>query len=214
MKEQRTCRKVRRTIQDALDRSDPIFQSESEDLTRFLPGEVRVHLEHCLSCRGFLHSLRTLASVLRNQLDEALLDYPDRAYATVLQGMTEKTSQDPSRKTRRGTGTPAAFKRFRNWLFGPAGKPAALYRWAAVSAVAVLLVSSLIGLRIYSVSRTHRAIEQQIDRVVELIYQEPLLPGIESALLRTQPAVSDFLEDMNRAVDIWLEDTTSQSYLN
>ena len=88
-----------------------------------------------------------------------------------------------------------------------------MYRWAAVSAIALLL-ASLIGIRIYSVSATRRAIEQQIDRVVELIYREPLLPGIESALLRTQPTISDYVEDLDRTIDMWLEESASQSYLN
>ena len=108
---------------------------------------------------------------------------------------------------------PAVFQRIRNWLFAPAGKTAAVYRWAAVSTIAVVL-ASFVGVRIYLVSRTHRVIQEQVDRVVELIYEEPLLPDIESALLRTQPTISDYLEDLDRSVESWLEETASQSYLN
>jgi hypothetical protein len=127
--------------------------------------------------------------------------------------MTDADSQASTLQTHRGVPIPAAFQRLRNWLFAPVGKPAAVYRWVAVSAVTVAL-ASLIGVRIYSVSRINRAIEEQIDRVVELVYQEPLLPDIESALLRTRPAISDYVEDLNRGLDILSEDTDSESYLN
>jgi hypothetical protein len=213
MKEQISCRKARRTMQDALDRTDAISLAESEQLTRFLPGEVRAHLERCPGCRDFLHSLETFAPVLRNELDEALQEYPVPEFASLLQGTRGNNARVPWLQKRGGVAIAAALRRLRNRLFGPAGKPAAVYRWAAVSAIALLL-ASLIGIRIYSVSATHRAIEQQIDRVVELIYREPLLPGIESALLRTQPTISDYVEDLDRTVDMWLEESASQSYLN
>jgi hypothetical protein len=200
-------------MQNALDRVHPVPQTESEDLSRFLPAEVRKHLEGCPGCRDFLSSLGTFAPVLRNQLDESIPDYPNLKVAAVLRDMTDADSQGSTLQTHRGGSIPAAFQRLRNWLFAPVGKPAAVYRWAAVSAVTVAL-ASLIGVRIYSVSRTNRAIEEQIDRIVELVYQEPLLPDIESALLRTRPAISDYVEDLNRGLDILSEDTDSESYLN
>jgi hypothetical protein len=191
MKEQVSCRKARREMHDALDRAGPIFPADSEDLTRFLPGEVRAHLERCPRCKVFLLSLGTFAPVLRSQLDEALQDYSAPEFATVPREKTGNNAQFLSLQKHRGAATAAALRRLRNWLFGTAGKPARAYRWIAVS-----------------------AIEQQIDRIVELIYGEPLLPGIESALLRTQPTISDYVEDMNRTVDIWLEESDPQSYLN
>lgn len=213
MKRQISCRKVRREMQDALDRSDPVSPAEGEEPMRFLSGEVRAHLEGCSGCQDFLRSLGTFAPVLRSQLDESLRDYPDPQIAAVLQGMSQEESQLRSSNKQRQAVMPAVFQRIRNWLFAPAGKTAAVYRWAAVSTIAVVL-ASFVGVRIYLVSRTHRVIEEQIDRVVELIYQEPLLSGIESALLRTQPTISDYLEDLDRNVETWLEETASQSYLN
>jgi hypothetical protein len=59
-----------------------------------------------------------------------------------------------------------------------------------------------------------RAIRRQVDRVVEKIYQEPLLTGIESALLRTAPAISDYSEDQERSFGSWLEGSVDQPYLN
>ena len=215
MKKQISCGKTKRAIQDALDRGEPISPAQREQFTQFLPGEVRSHLERCPDCRDYLYSLGTFASLLRSQLDESLQDYPDPDFTAFL-GRTGRNEIDlrlPSPGKQREAGIPAAFQRFRSWLFAPAGKPAAVYRWAAVSALA-LLAASLIGFRIYSVSATHRAIRQQIDRVVELIYRDPLLPGIESALLRTQPDISDYVEDLNRAIDNWLEEAGSESYLN
>jgi hypothetical protein len=214
MKEQISCRKARRTMQEALDRSDPVSPAEGEQLRRFLPAEVSSHLERCPHCRDFLHSLGTFAPVLRSQLDEALRDYPVPEVAAVLQGKSGKAPKVPSLPRNRVAATPAVFQRFRNRLFGPAGLPAAVYRWVAVAAIALLLASSAIGIRIYSLSATHRVIEQQIDRVIELIYREPLLPGIESALLRTRPSISDYVEDLDRSIDIWLEEPALQSYLN
>jgi hypothetical protein len=179
----------------------------------FLPGAVRTHLERCPGCRDFLHSLGTFSSVLRNELDEALQDYPVPEFAAILREVSRQGAGVPPLQKHRAGAIPAALGRIGTWLFGPAGKPAVVYRWAAVSAIAVLL-ASLIGIRIHSVHETRRAIQQQIDRVVELIYQEPLLPGIESALLRTQPTISDYVEDLDRTIDLWFEETVSQSYFN
>ena len=205
MKERISCRKARGAIQDALDRG-------CEDLTRFLPRQVRFHLERCAGCREFSRSLGTFAPVLRSQLDEALRSYPEADFAAVLQGKEGKSAQDAGLQKHRGAAA-AALRRFCKQLSGLARKPAPAYRWAAVSAIAVL-AASLIAIRIYSISTTQRAIEQQIDRVVELIYEEPLLPGIESALLRTRPTISEYVEDLDRSIETWLEETDAQSYFN
>ena len=213
MKKQMSCREARRGMQDALDRADQLALAESEGLTIYLPGEVRAHLEGCSGCQDFLRSLCTFAPVLRRQLDESLRACPGPQVEAALQGMNREESQLGSSNKPRQTAVPAVSQRIRDWLFAPAGKTAAVYRWAVVSTIAVML-ASFIGVRIYLVSRTHRVIEEQIDRVVELIYQEPLLAGVESALIRTQPTISDYLEDLDRSVESWLEETVSQPYLN
>ncbi len=200
-------------MQDALDRADQPAVAESEGLTKFLPGEVRTHLEGCSGCQDFLRSLCTFAPVLRRQLDESLRACPDPQVAAALQGMNREESQLGSSNKPRQTAMPAVFQRIRDWLFSPAGKTAALYRWAVVSTIAVVLASFL-GVRIYLVSRTHRVIEEQIDRVVELVYQEPLLADVESALIRTQPSISDYVEDLDLSTETWLEEAASQPYLN
>lgn len=213
MKKQMSCREARRGMQDALDRADQLALAEREDLTKFLPGEVRAHLEGCSGCQDFLRSLCTFAPVLRRQLDESLRACPDPQVAAALQGMNREESRLGSSNKPRQTAVPAVLQRIRDWLFAPAGKSAAVYRWAVVSTIAVMLVS-FIGVRIYLVSRTHRVIEAQIDRVVELLYQEPLLAGVESALIRTQPTISDYVEDLDLSAEPWLEETVLQPYLN
>ncbi len=213
MKKQVSCRQARREMQNVLDRSDPVFTVDREDQTKFLPGDVQAHLAQCPACRDFLHSLGTFAAVLRGQLDESLEGYPDPDFSAVLQGSTGQAAQIPSPRAQRSQAIAAVFQRFRSWLFAPAGKSAAVYRWAGVSVIALVL-ASFIGVRIYSTARTHRTIQDQIDRVVELVYQEPLLPGIESALVRSRPTISDYMNDLNRSVDFWLEDTDSEPYLN
>ena len=214
MKKHVSCRQARREMQNVLDRSDPISPVDSEDRTKFLPGEVRAHLKRCPACRDFLYSLGTFAPVLRSQLDESLEEYPDPDFTAILRVSAGAQSQIPPLRKQRGQAIPAAFQKLRDWLFGPAGKPAPVYRLVAVSALAVVLALSPIGVRIYSVTRTRQAIRDQIDRVVELVYEEPLLPGIESALLRAQPTISDYMDNLIRSVDSWLEDTGSESYLN
>ena len=208
-----SCRKTRRAIQDALDRMHPASMTESGDLSRFLSAEVRRHLEGCPGCRDFLHSLGSFAPVLRIQLESALEDYAGPEVAVVLQGRNAPAPQAAALSEGRGALIPTALRKLRNWLFGPAGKPVPVVRLAAVSALAVVLIC-LGGMRIYMLSRTHRLIEQQIERIVAGIYQEPLLPGIESALLRTQPSISDYIEDLSSSAEIWGEDTSMESYLN
>ena len=176
-----------------------------------LSAEVRMHLEGCPECRDFLHSLGTFVPTLRSQFESALLDYTGPEVAAVLENRTASPAAAASEG--RGGSIPAAFQRLRGWLFGPVGKPAPVVRLAAVSVLAAALVC-LGGVRFYMVSRTHRMIERQIDRIVAGIYEEPLLPGIESALLRVQPSFSDYMEDWSGSVDAWGEDTDTESYLD
>jgi len=213
MTKQISCRRARREMQDALDRADQPALAESEGLTIFLPGEVRSHLEGCSGCQDFLRSLCNFAPALRRQLDESLRACPDPQVAAALQGLNREESRlGPSNKPGQAA-IPAVLQRIRDWLFAPAGKTAAVYRWAVVSTIALML-ASFVGVRVYLVSRTQRVIEEQVDRVVELIYQEPLLAGVESALLRTQPTISDYMEDLDLSAQPWLEETVSQPYLN
>ena len=213
MTKQISCRRARREMQDALDRADQPALAESEGLTMFLPGEVRAHLEGCSGCQDFLRSLCTFAPALRRQLDESLRACPDPQVAAALQELNREESRlGPSNKPGQAA-IPAVLQRIRDWLFAPAGKTAAVYHWAVVLTIALML-ASFVGVRVYQVSRTQRVIEEQVDRVVELIYQEPLLAGVESALLRTQPTISDYMEDLDLSAQPWLEETVSQPYLN
>ena len=217
MKKRICCRKTRQAIQDALDRMHPASRGESGDLSGFLSAEVRRHLEGCPECREFQDSMGTFAPVLRTQLEAALEDYPGAEVAVVLQGADQGSSapdlQEVALPETRGGAIPAAFRKLRDWLFGPAGKPVPMARLAVVSALAAVLIC-LGGVRIYMLSRTQRIIEQQIERIFAVIYQEPLLPGVESALLRTQPSLSDYMEDLSSSGEIWGEDTGIDSYLD
>jgi predicted anti-sigma-YlaC factor YlaD len=197
MKAPRTCRKVREALQEAMDRGAV--------RSKFLPEEVRAHLGHCSACRSFADSLGTLAPLLRNQLDEALRDWQVPEIEVVLQERTgPAAAPDPS--------TPVVMPRIRRWLFARQGKPARVYRLAALTVLAAVLIVT--GVRIYSVTTRQRAIRLEIDRVVEMIYQEPLLTGIESALLRTAPLISDYSEEQERSFQAWLEQSDTQSSLN
>ncbi|UCF96204.1 MAG: hypothetical protein JSV89_13570 [Spirochaetaceae bacterium] len=218
MKRTISCRRARREVQNLLDRVDLVFLAHSENMPNFMPAELKAHLEQCTECREFFQTLSTFAPALRDQLDAALRNFSAPAFETVLQEQTETARQGGVEYEERkdtGRSIAAAFHRLSRrlfcWLFGPVQRP--VIRWAAVSA-AGLLLASLIGLRVYNTYTTNRAIEQQLDRVVELIYQEPLLSGIESALLRTRPTLFDYVEDLSRDTDGWLESTTSESYLN
>jgi hypothetical protein len=77
-----------------------------------------------------------------------------------------------------------------------------------------LLLVSGIGFRVYTSFRTNRTIEQEVDRIIEQIYQEPLLAGIETALIRTRADISDYVEDLSKANDRWLEEITPESLLD
>ena len=204
MKETISCGKARRELQNALDRGHPLSPAEGEDVCRFLPAQVRMHLEGCPGCRAFLHSLVTFAPLLRSQLESALEDCPAPEVAAILQGTSAFRLQERRPARQRKAVIPAVFRGLRARLLDPGGRSAAVYRWVAAAAVVVLLGGHF-GFRSYSVRKTQQVIEQQIGRVVEQIYQEPLLPGIESALLRTPAAISDYWEDLDSGLDGWLE---------
>lgn len=208
-----SCRKTRRAIHDILDRVHPASGKESGDPAEFLSGKVRRHLEGCPGCRDFLHSLGTFAPVLRSQLESALEDYPGPEVAVVLQQANAPGPAAPAPAGARGGSIREALRKLRKRLFGPVGKPVQVIRLAAVSVLAAVLIC-LGGVRIYTPWRTQRMIEQQIERIVAGIYQEPLLPGVESALMRTQPSISDYIEDMSSTAEIWGEDTGVESSLN
>jgi hypothetical protein len=72
----------------------------------------------------------------------------------------------------------------------------------------------VVGFRVYTSFRTNRAIEQEVERIIEQIYQEPLLAGIETALVRTRADISQYVEDLSKADDRWLEEITPESLLN
>jgi hypothetical protein len=213
MRETISCRKARREMQNALDRGLPLSPPESDDLSNFLPAQVRMHLQVCPGCREFLHSLVTFTPLLRSQLESSLQDWPDPDLEAILRGTSACGLQERPPGRHREAAISAVFQKLRTRLSGAAGRPAALYRWGAAAAVVVLL-ASFFGLRTYSARRTQRVIEQQIDRVVASLYQEPLLPGIESALLRTHPDISAYFDDLSSGVDSWLEGPDPASYLN
>ena len=79
----------------------------------------------------------------------------------------------------------------------------AALRWASISLAGLLLVS-MIGFRVYASFRTNRAIEQEVGRIIEQIYREPLLAGIETALVRSRTDISDYVEDLSRATESFL----------
>jgi hypothetical protein len=89
----------------------------------------------------------------------------------------------------------------------------AALRWATLS-LAGLLLASVIGFRVYTSFRTNRVIEQEVGRIIEQIYQEPLLAGIETALVRTRADISEYVEDMSEAGDRWLEEIIPESLPN
>ena len=219
MKKRVSCRKTRRAIHDVLDRMHPASMKESGDPAVFLTAEVHGHLEGCPGCRDFLHSLGTFRPVLRAQFDAALKEYTGPEVAIVLEGANAPGSPAVAPFGLRGGSIPSALRKLRDLLFGPAGKPLHAIRLTAVAALATLaaLVAVLIcigGVRIYTPWRTRRMIEQQVERIVAGIYQEPLLPGVESALLRTQPSLSDYMEELSGTAEPWGDDTGLESYLD
>jgi hypothetical protein len=208
-----SCRRARRELQAVLDQLDPGSIGDTGRLSRFMSGRLNKHLEQCRSCREFFQTLGTFAPVLRGQLDEAVADLPAPAFEAVLRSRGAIKRQVPAEGRRAGRAITDILRRILRRLFAPAGRPLTVLRWAALSAAGVLLVS-VMALRIHTNYRTRRAIQEQVDKVVELVYGEPLLSGVESALLRAQPTIYDYMDDLSRALESWMEERTSESYLN
>lgn len=206
-----SCRKVRREVQEIIDRLDPASLSDGRNISALLPQGVRSHLQRCHECRELVRALGTFAPVLRDQLDRAVADLPAPVIEAALQDRLAyggraygwQASKGPRRI---GSSVRIAFQRLRHWLTGPAARPAGALRWAAVS-LAVMVLMAAVGVPVYRVNRTNRAIRQQIDRVVEQIYDEPLQSGIETALVRAQPSITSYMEDSSRATETWFETT-------
>ena len=211
-----SCRCVRREVQNALDRFDASLSGDERILTASLPQAVRMHLESCGECRRYVRSLITLRRELGDRLDRELSEIPPPDLNTLLH---EADSGGDAVRERGWVGRASVrgfarvFASLRRWLLAPASGPALALRRTAVCLAGIVLVSAA-GLRIHTVYRTHQIIRRQIDSVVERIYSEPLMPGIESALLHTRPSFSDYMEETSRAVDAWLEDVESYSHLN
>ena len=208
-----SCRKVRREVQEILDRLDPAVMSDDRNISTLLPAAVRAHTQRCRECREVAHTLSTFAPMLRDQLDQAVADLPAPAFEAALQDHRSYGRQASEGPRRIGSSIRVACQRFRSWLTGPAHRPAGALRRAAVTLV-VLTLMAAVGIPMYRVNRTNRAIQQQIDRVVEQIYSEPLQYGIETALVRTQPSITSYLEDSSRATDAWFESTGSDFPFN
>jgi hypothetical protein len=187
-----SCRKARRGIQDMLDRIDLV--GEGEGLPGFVPRQIGAHLDQCRSCSQYYRDLSTFAPALRDQLDGALDSPPSSALERVLQ------HEEIGRALRPGIGAAAPSRMLRS--AGRRLSALALRRpalWAALS-LAGLLLASTIALRL-------RAIREQVGSVVELVYREPLLPDVESALLRSQPDLGDYIEEMDSALEGWFQET-------
>ena len=213
MKETISCRRARRQVQNLLDRVGPLLIDSQQSMSKHVPRGLRAHLQCCPKCDKFLRSLASMAPALRDQLDRALLDHPPVPLPALLRERAGARAEF-NREAERGAGTvadrPAGSLRR---LFAPIGRPSVIMRWAAVSFVGVLLLS-LIALRIHSSTATNRLIQAQVDGMVELIYREPLLADVESALLRTRPTMSDYVDDLNRAAEPWNGEQDSEFFLN
>jgi hypothetical protein len=194
-----SCRKARRGIQDMLDRIDLAGVS----LPGYVPREIVGHFDRCPSCSRYYRALSTFAPALRAELDGALGGRPAAALEKVFQ------QEEIRRALRAGgdSGAAAALRMLQSagrCLYALASRRRAV--WAGLS-VAGLLLASTIGLRLWAVQRTDRVIREQVQSVVELIYGEPLLPDVESALLRSQPDLGGYLEEMDGALEGWFQET-------
>jgi len=197
-------------MQDIFDRVNLVSATDSESILKFMPREFGRHLEQCNECSEFFETLTDFAPSLLEQLDQAVHDRPTPEFAFIL---NRRRQQAPQERNRAGQVIPAAIRKTVHWLFGPVRRPVAALRWASMSLAGLLLVS-VIGFRVHTSFRTNRAIEQEVDRIIEQIYQEPLLAGIETALVRTRADISDYVEDLSKANDRWLEAITPESLLD
>ena len=206
-----SCKKCRAGMQGIFDRVNLASATDSESILKFMPRELGEHLEQCNECREFFETLTNFAPALAEQLDSAVHDRPTPDLAVILD--RQRQPAVPQERNRAGQVIPPAIRKIVLWLFGPARRPVAALRWASISLAGLLLVS-MIGFRVYTSFRTNRAIEQEVGRIVEQIYREPLLAGIETALVRTGTDISDYVEDLSKASDRWFEEITPESFLN
>jgi len=195
-----SCRKCRAGMQGMFDRVHLASKAGGEGILKFMPRELGEHLEQCNECREFFKTLTDFAPALLEQLDSAVRDRPAPDLAVI---MDRQRRQTPQERNRAGRVIPPAIRKIVLRLFGPARRPVAALRWVSMSLAGLLLVS-VIGFRVYSTFRTNRAIEQEVGRIIEQIYREPLLAGIETALVRTRTDISDYVEELSRAAESFL----------
>ena len=196
-----SCKKCRAGIQGIFDRVNLVSATVSESILKFMPRAFGEHLEQCSDCREFFTTLTEFAPALVEQLDSAVHDRPTPDLAVILE--RQRQPAVPQERNRAGQVILAAIRKTVLRLFGPARRPVAALRWASISLAGLLLVS-MIGFRVYTSFRTNRAIEQEVGRIIEQIYREPLLAGIETALVRSRTDISDYVEDLSRAAESFL----------
>ena len=197
-------------MQDIFDRVNLVSATDSESILKFMPREFGRHLEQCNECSEFFETLTDFAPSLLEQLDQAVHDRPTPETEDI---PDRQRQQDAQERNRAGRVLLSAFRKTIRGIFGPVRRPVAALRWASMSLAGLFLVS-VIGFRVHTSFRTNRAIEQEVDRIIEQIYQEPLLAGIETALVRTRADISDYVEDLSKANDRWLEAITPESLLD
>jgi hypothetical protein len=205
-----SCKKCRMGLQDLFDRVDLVSLTDGESILKFMPREFGRHLEQCNECSQFFETLTDFAPALLEQIDRAVYDRPIPKPEDILDRQRRQDAQERNRPSRVLV---SAFRKIVLRLFGPARRPVAALRWATLS-LAGLLLASVIGFRVYTSFRTNRVIEQEVGRIIEQIYQEPLLAGIETALVRTRADISEYVEDMSEASDRWLEEIIPESLPN
>jgi predicted anti-sigma-YlaC factor YlaD len=179
-----SCREARKKLQEYLDSQNWTASGETANLERFMPHQLREHLEQCPDCSFFWQDLSGFAPALKDQLDLAVQQIPSPDIEGIVSRQAE---QEPLR---------------------PTPKPALALRWAALSLAGLLLIV-FVGLQIRENIRTRRAIEREIERIVETLYREPLLPGVESALVRYRY----FSRDDELELEQWLESSSGGDLL-
>jgi hypothetical protein len=197
-------------MQELFDRVNLASVTDSDSILKFMLRELGEHLEQCNECRKFFETLTDFAPALLGQLDRAVGDLPTPEPEVILERKRQQNAQERNRTSEVFL---SGFRRTAWRRFGAARRPVAALRWAFLSLAGLLLVS-VVGFRVYTSFRTNRAIEQEVERIIEQIYQEPLLAGIETALVRTRADISQYVEDLSKADDRWLEEITPESLLN
>jgi len=197
-------------MQDIFDRLNLVSLTDSESILKFMPRKFGEHMEQCHGCREFFETLTDFAPALLEQLDRAVHDRPAPEIEDILD---RQSQQDVEERKRVGQVLGSTFRKTARRLFGPARRPVVVLRWASLS-LAGLFLAAAVGFRVYTSFITNRSIEQEVDRIIEQIYQEPLLAGIETALVRTRADISDYVEDLSEANDRLLEELIPESLLN